>query len=529
MLLLPPPIPAVPSQPRSVVIPLFKDLPKLILVFVLVLGAAGAGAAMLAPHYDAEALLYVKFGREYAWRSDTGEAETAPQNFEAKQALKAEARILNAPELAAQVVERLGVAALYPDLLERPSTRWPGFLPRVDMLWPGFLPPAAKLSPEAAATKRFIESMHAEAGEDGTIIAVSFAHPDAATATRALDALIAVYLERRRTLFADQRAASLQPEVDAAQARMVAAEAALTAYRARHKIVSFDAQRAQLLERKATVQAQLADADATWKGLAERLQRLQKTLAKTPATLVLETSSGDSAALDNARQTLLQLRLEERKLLAEYKEKSPLVVEVRQRIVQAERFVAEVSKRPMQSMRQGRNPVYDSLATQIATVEGDLAAAESRRTVLRQQLAEASNDLLGIDARTAEMARLTREHELAEASYRLLATKLEETRVLDQVAARDDANVRVAQAARAPVEPKNLRPLVLALGVIVAFVAALLTAFLSDLLRRGFLTPEDLARETGLPVLAALPVRRIRPWSARQLGWKRNTPDAEVV
>jgi uncharacterized protein involved in exopolysaccharide biosynthesis len=181
----------------------------------------------------------------------------------------------------------------------------------------------------------------------------------------------------------------------------------------------------------------------------------------------------------------------------------------------------------MQSQRHGRNPVYDTLTTQIATVEGDLAAAESRRTVLKQQLAEAADDLRALDASTTEMARLSREHELAEAGYRLLAAKLEETRVLDQVAARNDANVRVAQAAVVPVEPQDLRPLVLALGAIVALVAALLTAFVSDLLRRGFLTPEDLARETGLPVLAAVPVRRIRPWTPRLADWSRRGADME--
>ena len=102
MLLLPPPPSAAPARPpRNVVIPLFKDLPKLLLVFGLVMGAAGAAAVMLQPHYHAEALLYVKFGREYAWRSETGEAETMPQNFEAKQVLKAEARMLNVTALAA--------------------------------------------------------------------------------------------------------------------------------------------------------------------------------------------------------------------------------------------------------------------------------------------------------------------------------------------------------------------------------------------------------------------------------------------
>jgi uncharacterized protein involved in exopolysaccharide biosynthesis len=501
LLLPPPPSPTPPRMPRNVVTPFFKDLPKLVLTFVAVMGAAGFAASLMQPRYYAEALLYVRYGREYAYRSETGGAEMAPQNFEAKEVLKAEARILNAPELAGQVVERIGVGGLYPDLLRSPASPWRDYLPA-----------GRKLSPEDAAKKRFAENMHAEAGEDGNIVAVTFAHPDPKIATRALDELIAAYMARRRTLFADQRANSLRPEVEAAHARLVAAEEALTSYRAKNGIVSFDGQRAQLLDRKAGAQLQLASAEAERKGLAERLERLRKTLAKTPPTLVLEATSGDSAALDNARQTLLQLKLEERKLLAEYKEKSPLVIEIRERIAQAERFVADMSKKPVQATKQGRNPVYDTLATQVASLEGELAAAESRVTALGQQLAAASDSLQALDAKTAEMTRLTRERDLADESYRLLATKYEETRVLDGVAARDDANVRVAQPALAEAEPKDLRPLVLGLGAVAAFVASLLVALLSDLLRRGFLTPEDLERETGLPVLAALPVRRVRPW-----------------
>jgi uncharacterized protein involved in exopolysaccharide biosynthesis len=512
LLLPPPPAAAPPRKPRNLVVPFFKDLPKLALVFVTVVGASGLVASTMQPKHHAEALLYVRYGREYNYRADAGQAEMAPQNFEAEQALKAEARILSAPELAAKVVERMGVATLYPALAQDE----PGPLAQLGKLFPAIephLPRGAKPSPKDAATRRFIESMHAEAGDDGNIITVAFGHPDATIATRALDQLIAVYLERRRALFTDQRATTLQPEVDGAHAKLVAADDALTSYRARNGIVSFDAQRAQLLEQKAATQVRLESAEAERNGLAERLARLRQTLAKTPPTLVVESSSGDGTALDRARETLLQLQLEERRLLSEYKEKSPFVIEVRQRIAQAERFLEELRKKPVRSTRQGRNPVHDTLATQIATVEGDLAAAESRRAVLKQQLAAATEGLLRLDGKTAEMTRLTRARELAEQTYRLLAAKYEETRVLDQIGVRDDANVRVAQSAMVGPEPKDLRPVALALGLVAAIVASLLVALVSDLLRRGFLTPEDLERETGLPVLAALPVRRIRPWS----------------
>ena len=134
--------------------------------------------------------------------------------------------------------------------------------------------------------------------------------------------------------------------------------------------------------------------------------------------------------------------------------------------------------------------------------------------MLERQLAAAGEELGLLDGRSVEIARLTRERDLAETSYQLVAQKLDEAKVLDEVAMRDDANVRVVQSARVSAVPRDLRPLVLALGFLVASVTTLLVAFLSDLLRGGFLTPEQLERETGLPVLAAFPVRRMRPWGA---------------
>jgi capsular polysaccharide biosynthesis protein len=44
-------------------------------------------------------------------------------------------------------------------------------------------------------------------------------------------------------------------------------------------------------------------------------------------------------------------------------------------------------------------------------------------------------------------------------------------------------------------------------GLVAAALAGLLAAFLCDLLRSGYLTPEQLERSTGLPVLASVPLR----------------------
>jgi uncharacterized protein involved in exopolysaccharide biosynthesis len=495
MLMLPVPAqaPRAAPTPRTVLVPLFKDLPKLVLTFLLVMGAAGAVAWFMPPSYVAEALLYVKYGREYTYRTETGEAEIIPQSSDPKQAVKSEIRILGAPILAGEVVTRLGVEALYPDLLGRPSEKAP---------------------PEDAAQRRFLKNLKAETGEDGHVISVTFQHPEAPVAARALGELVDAYMASRRLLFAESRAGALGPEVEAAQARLAKAEAVLASYRSGNGIVSFDGQRTQLLDRTAALRTQLNDAEQDQAGLVERVAQLRSELRKTPDTLVLHAESGDNEALDSARSTLLQLRLEERKLLAEYSEAIREVREIRKRIDQAERFVNDQAKRPKQLVRRGRNPVYDTLTGELATAEADLVAVKGHRVVVEQQLATAGQELRLLDARSVEIARLTRERDLAEASYQLVAQKLDEAKVLDEVAMRDDANVRVVQPARVSAVPRDLRPLVLGLGFLAACVATLLVAFVSDLLRGGFLTPEQLERETGLPVLAAFPVRKMRPWGA---------------
>jgi uncharacterized protein involved in exopolysaccharide biosynthesis len=483
---------------RTILVPLFKDLPYLILVFLLLLGAAGVAAWRLEPSYLAEALLYVKFGREYTYRAQTGEAEVVAQTFDPEKVVKSEVRILVATDSAEVVVAKLGVEAVYPELLEGK---------------PGAVPP------EKAAAKRLLDALDAEMGEDGHVIKITYANKDQKAAVAVLDALIGRYMERRRSLFTEQRAEALRPEVEQAHRRLDEAEAALAGFQDQNGIVAFAAQRAQMLDRKAALQVQVEDADRERTGLAERIGRLRTALDATPATLVLQSETTDSDALADARAALLQLRVVHAKLSSEFSATSRQVREVQQQIAQAERSVREQAAQPMRSVLEGRSPVHDEFLAQLTEAEASLKAVEGRQVVLRGQVADASRELALLNAKDGAVTQLTRERDLAEASYRLLAQKLDEAMVLDELAMRDSANVRVLHSARVLAEPKDLRPLVMALGLVAAGVGTLLAAFLRDLLRGGFLTPEQLESETGLPVLATLPVLEPRPWGPPVDAW----------
>lgn len=227
----------------------FKDLPRLLAVFSLVVGTAWAVATQIEPTYRAESLLYVRYGREYAYRADR-DGEIA-QTFETKEIMRAEARMLETVDLATTVIDRLGMQTIYPDLLD----------------------PSSKQDPHDAAVQRLSEEVKAQAGEHGNIITVTFEHADAVVATHVLDAWVEAYLAERKHLFAEGRGKALAPEVDAARARLTSLERRYQAMR-EHPTQDVGAWSSNDNSQNelASVERDLELADAAYRDIAKRFE-----------------------------------------------------------------------------------------------------------------------------------------------------------------------------------------------------------------------------------------------------------------
>jgi hypothetical protein len=160
------------------------------------------------------------------------------------------------------------------------------------------------------------------------------------------------------------------------------------------------------------------------------------------------------------------------------------------------------------TVRQGRNPVYETITTQLTTAESEHDAASARTQTIGVQLAQLADKLRALQANEQALGDLSRDQNIAESAYRMLAQKLQEARILDEATLRDATNVRVVQPPIVSAKPQDLRPLVVLLGLFAGLCAALATAFVCDLLQDGFVTPEQLEKTIGLPVLAAVPLHR---------------------
>ncbi len=478
------------ASARVVLTAFFKDKWKLAAAFLLTLGAAVGLAFLVTPTYEANALLYVKFGREYTYRAQSGASEIVTQAFDREQLLRSEAAILVAADTAAAVVKKIGATRLYPQLAH--AAPEPG-VPPVD--------------PDEQAREIMLANLDTEAGDESTIISVTFRHPDRALAAEVLEDLVEAYIAKRRPLFADLQAKKIEAETRAAKAELDRTENELEQFEQDNGIVLFESERGILLDQQGGLVRALQAAESDHAATNEQAARLRASLDEVEPTVVLEAETQRNPVLADAQRALLNLRLRDAELRNDWQNDSPPVAQVRQGIAAGERMMGELGVEPERLVRTGINPLHAGLTSELNGVVAQASAEAARKTVIAKQLADTRAQIAALSANERRLNNLTLDRDLASAAYKDLSRRLDEARLLDKLALEDDANVRVLQQPYVPLRPNDLTPLIVMAGLMGAVFMTLTTAFVSDLLRSSYLTPEQLERATGLPVLGVVPLK----------------------
>lgn len=222
-----------------------------------------------------------------------------------------------------------------------------------------------------------------------------------------------------------------------------------------------------------------------------------------------ETTRDDT--LDTARGALLDLRLKEGEATAKFTDRNPVVVDIRNQIRRAEQLVRDIEAQKKDIVRMGRNPVRDTVETDLIRFQGQQQSAQASKVVLTKQLESINDQLSALSRQQPKLDELMRERQIADNTYQGYVKKLEESKILAELARNANTNVSIVQKALPPVEKKNLQIVILAIGFVLSACIALLVAFLSELLRGTYVSPEKLQRSLGLPVLASIPHRDVHP------------------
>lgn len=129
-------------------------------------------------------------------------------------------------------------------------------------------------------------------------------------------------------------------------------------------------------------------------------------------------------------------------------------------------------------------------------------------TALEDRLNNITAQLDALDALERQSNALDHDLQVASDEYTIYAHKLDEAQSFDTIAHARAGSVRIIQEPSASPHPKKLQGLIVAIGFILSMIIAFIVAAVTEYTRSGFLTPERLERNLGLPILAVLPLRK---------------------
>jgi uncharacterized protein involved in exopolysaccharide biosynthesis len=419
----------------------------------LVLGIAFAAALASKPTYVAESTLLVLLSPDYSPRAAGDDSKSGASIVVDRDAvLKDEVEILTSPALEKETLKAVGLERVYPDALKPPGLR-----ARITDLFGKAVrsifsiagmekAPPRVIDPLDLAAGGFAKDLTATADKSGDIIVVTFRHRDPDVAADVVNAQIKAYFDKRAELLRDVQSTLVAEQANLLRKELDRVSREYSNYKENNKISDYSNQRLLLLRQQGETSRDLQQAERSIAQATQRLSVLQKELEQSPQ---------DAGPYRN-----------------------------------------QIRTRPV---------VSDTLQVDRNRAQQELQASSARRATDVTQLAQLDAEIKSLDQKEFELERLDGQRKLVSDNYSKVMKALDERMFQEDVMAKKTSNVRVIQPAEVPVAPSNLRLMIIGAGVALSLFAGVATVFLSEALRRGYLTPEPLEQRMRVPVLVSVP------------------------
>lgn len=178
---------------------------------------------------------------------------------------------------------------------------------------------------------------------------------------------------------------------------------------------------------------------------------------------------------------------------------------LRQR-TQLEDELARARNQPADEL-EADNPAYITLAAQLETIAQEIASFAGQKEQLKARQAELEACIAAIPEVEREYTLLTRNYENTYVKHQEVKSKQLEAELAESVEAeRKGERFSLIEPPLAPTEPvRPNRPLILALGVMLAGLFGGAAAFLAELFDNSIHSAAELAQLTGMAPLVSLP------------------------
>lgn len=480
-------MPSVPSR-KLTTIQLLDTLFKhksMILAVVMVTSVVTILVAYISPReYETNATLMIDAGREYVYRPEVGEQQVYSGNrYKLVELVNSEIQILNSRDLKQQVMTTIGIENIYPTLVTEDN-------------------------PLEMAISTFAKKLVIKSIVDSSIIQLSFTHPDPVIAAKALNVLIDVYNQKHLVVYANSALPFLEEQMHTSEEQLKSAEAKLEEFRQRHGVYDIEQQTGLLLSQRSDLERTFNSVENEIKELEQKDIALEVQMKGMPKNVPMYSETQTNAINSEPKMRLLELQMEEQKLLGKYTENSRLVQNIRDEINSVKNLLASQGNSSTGVVRTGKNPLLEQIELESIRTKATLQSLFAKRDAVKQQIEQLNLQLKDIDTRQNEVRELERDVNARARNYNDYRQKLEEANSETALDRMKSTSIRTIQSAEVPIKPLGLpNKLRLMLGMIFGLFAGICLAFVAEFKQRRLSNAYAVEQRLQLPVLTVLPER----------------------
>ncbi len=457
---------------------------------------------LIPPTYEAESLLLVKPGRENIYVSPVGSPEgmhppTIVQRV--AEVINSEIQIIRSRVLIRRVLEKIGIARLFPDMSpENSVATHTGETPISE-----------------SAVNQALQNLSAERVKATDVIEVAFRSYDPDISAYFVTTLVDSFLQRHLEVhqsgksydFFKAQSAQLEQKLKAAARK-------LAAYKKKYGIVSFNERKGLILNKYVAVSAAKKDNETSIKETQKRIEKYKEDLSRiSEHRYMTQAENTDPPVISVLKERLVQLELENVDLRQQYKPDNHKVVSVNEAIATVKEMLAAEEETFHGSVSTGLSATYQKIESELLMQEASLVALNSKGVEIEKHLIEYGQELERLGRLEPELRALGRAVSVNEQNYRLYLTKFEESRVSDAMDAARMVSVSVLEPATPPLGPVPVnKALNIFVSICIGCVAGLGLAFLLEYFDHTFKVPEDIKDNLKLALLGTvgdLPSKKI--------------------
>ena len=479
------------SSVRDVMAVLFRQRRVITLSFVTVLLAAFTVAIFSKNEYEAETKILVEQTRQDPIVTLSPTESTAPNDIAdlTEEDINSEVGLLQSNDVLAKVVTACGL-----DQID--SRSW----------YRRLLPESHDKNIRIArAVANLGQTLRIEPVKKSNLIAVSYRSSDPVLASRVVNTLSSLYLEKHAAVHRPAGTYEFfEKETDRFRAEMNTDNEKLLEFNQKQNVVAPEVEKTDVLQQLAQFETTQEQTNASIAETQNRIRTLRQQLAETPQrqTTQIKTSS---VLLEQLQAHLFDLSQQRLTLLSKFEPTYRPVQELDKAIASTRAALTDAEKSPLTEQTTDGDPTYAWLASDLAKATADLATLQARAAANQRIVDKYQERAHQLDKKDLEEQNLLRSAKLAEDGYLANERKAEEARVSEALDQHQIVNVAIAEAATIPYLPVFGRMTPMLWGLPLALLFSIMAGFWADRWDHSFRTPDEVEFNLQIPVLAAMP------------------------